>query len=251
MKLLAAGCSFVYGNELADFNENGRPSRHTFPALLAQDLNLRYQCVAIPGTGSDSHVRTVVENFDHDTDFVVVAWSYADRFEFHYNQVGWLPLIECQEKTRSDFNELVKHFHTVKSSEYTWLNYIKNIWFLQTWLQAKKVNYVFCAIDPFFVKDICQNQMYKKLYEELDWSHWYFWKLAHWYPSIATMSQQPETENEYLKQLHGHVGFTRWVSAKSKTDPRFISGPGGHPLEHAHYATFLEIKQQLGIQLTP
>lgn len=225
MKLVAAGCSLVYGNELADYVLSQKHSQHTWSALLAQHLGLEYHCVAIPGTGSDSHVRTVLANVDSHTQFVAVGWSFAPRFEFDLETNGWVPMIEMQQSSASAANLLFKSFHSLVTPRYQWYHYVKNIVLLQTWLKAKNINYIFCAVDRDFGPEACADPTYQKLYNEIDWNHWYFWQ------------HQGQS-----------VGFLRWVGIQQENDSRFTYGPGGHPLEHAHRVTFEQIKQKISGQ---
>jgi hypothetical protein len=56
MKLTSYGDSFIFGTDLADAemipNTSGKPSQHTWPALLAQHLGYQYRCRAYPGCGN-------------------------------------------------------------------------------------------------------------------------------------------------------------------------------------------------------
>ena len=223
-KLVAAGCSFIFGNELAD-QQGTSPSVSTFPALLAKDLGLTYQCVAVPGSGSDSHVRQVIENVDQDTGLVVVAWSYAGRFEFDFDSLGWYgtrhtgPNFWASEM----LEQFRRQFYGNLTQRYQWYYYVKDIVFLQQWLTAKGIPYLFCNIDPDFSKKSIKNLTFQTLCAEIDWDKWFFWKFGK------------------------NKGFRNWVMAmKDRIDTRFeISPQDQHPLEHAHQASFDLIKEQL------
>mgnify|MGYP003351404138 CR=1 FL=1 len=54
MIIVACGDSFIWGSELADSPHGGANghSRSTFPALLAQQNNYQYLCVAYPGASN-------------------------------------------------------------------------------------------------------------------------------------------------------------------------------------------------------
>jgi hypothetical protein len=53
MKLKSFGCSFTYGSDLHDCDiPQWGASRQTWPALLAKNHNLEYECHAHPGIGN-------------------------------------------------------------------------------------------------------------------------------------------------------------------------------------------------------
>jgi hypothetical protein len=225
-KLLAAGCSFIFGNELAD-QSKAEASNSTFPALLAHDLGLNYQCVAVPGSGSDSHVRQVIEHFDQDTELVVVAWSYAGRFEFNFDEVGWQEILHVSYKPphlKKIIEPFSRQFYSQLTGHYKWYHYVKDILFLQQWLTAKGVPYLFCGMDPDFDKKAIKDSMFQTLCADINFDNWFFWKIG--------------------KQKN--FGFRKWTLEMQKTDARYAIGmQDHHPLEHAHRESFNLIKAQL------
>ena len=224
MKLLASGCSYIFGGELADQKEN-KPSNSTFTALLAKDLGLDYRCVAVPGTGSDTHVRRVIENVDQDTKLVVVAWSYAERFEFNFDKIGWTGIWSTDRRPvhiKETIYPLHRQFYGNLTASYQWYHYVKNIVFLQQWLSAKGIPYLFCGMDPDFGKKSIRDLVFQTLYADINWDNWFFWK---------TGKRNP--------------GFRQWCIDMQSIDPRFEIGPAWHPLEHAHKTSFDLIKEHL------
>ena len=237
-KLVASGCSFIFGNELAD-QKGKRPSNSTFTALLAQDLGLDYQCVAVSGSGSDSHVRRVIENVDQDTKLVVVAWSYAGRFEFDFDQLGWYSIRHCATPPSFWAKEMLEQFHHQfygnLTQRYQWYHYVKDIVFLQQWLTAKGIPYLFCGIDPDFNKKSIRDSAFRTLFADINWDHWFFWKTSK--QNLGPRFRLLNKEN---------LGFRQWAFAMQSTDPRFKIGmEADHPLEHAHQASFDLIKEHL------
>ena len=82
--LLAGGCSFTFGNELSD--DNGKnPSSKTWTALLSNELNANYFCVANGGLGNAGIARRVFEyiikNKEEDM-FVAVMWTFTSRYDW-------------------------------------------------------------------------------------------------------------------------------------------------------------------------
>ena len=217
MKLLAAGCSFVYGNELAD-QHGVEPSQQTFTALLARQLGMDYQSVAVPGTGSDSHVRCVVSACDKDVGMVVVAWSYSGRYEFYFEECGWTEINHVEgrvKQVRDAAYPLHRALFASLTDQYQWYTYVRDIVFLQNWLKSQGVPYIFCGIDPGFTAQACADPAYQALYSSIDWDPWFFWTV--------------DGKN---------VGFRNWAEIMSISDPRFeISTQDQHPLEYAHSYT--------------
>jgi hypothetical protein len=80
--LISSGCSFVWGNEMPDCTEN-RPSRYTWPSLLASDLKMGYVCVAKPGCGNSAITRRIIKAVNNTPNIgaVAVMWSWTNRFE--------------------------------------------------------------------------------------------------------------------------------------------------------------------------
>lgn len=77
MTLLAGGCSFVWGSELADHKHGGRlgHSNSTFAALLAKGS---YTCAAYPGIGNKDIADRILEYYRHG-DIVLICWSWPTR----------------------------------------------------------------------------------------------------------------------------------------------------------------------------
>jgi hypothetical protein len=85
--LIAGGDSFTYGEELLDCN--GSPSNLTWSALLAKRLGMSYCCTAKSGAANNSirrNVMNAVHKYKNTQDlFVVVMWSFPNRYEFRFN----------------------------------------------------------------------------------------------------------------------------------------------------------------------
>lgn len=86
MLLKSFGCSFIFGTDLADSTTEPlppKPSHNTWPALLAKDLGLSYQCHAHGGSGNLAIMDRVLKHIRADRpDFFVINWTYIDRFDY-------------------------------------------------------------------------------------------------------------------------------------------------------------------------
>ena len=222
MKLLAAGCSLIYGSELVDEKPHDQGySQLTYPALLAKHLNLEYQCAARPGFGNDAIARTMLDNFDETVSLVIINWSYIDRFEFHYKDIGWQNIKDGLDQGNyltDQICKLAKPFYSDLTPEYSYYRYLEDIFTCQEFLNKQQVPYIFSSTDRRFVNQeyiVNLGTAHKNLYNAIDFSPWFFWK-----------TNQTKT------------GFLEWA-----TQNNYPRGVAGHPLESAHRDTYELIKK--------
>ena len=211
LTILAGGDSFVYGSELQDCN--GRYSKKTFPALLAEDNN--YACVAWPGFANDSIARTVInycENHKQENIFVIVSWTFPGRYEFRFNYdtnqrtgnwyaiTPWTAsddnheimkdfknydtkqlyhLIQHRDQAkRTGVYEFTKTFYEhVGNSEY-WEIYssLKEIVYLQNYLKVNNIGYLFtCASTDLILNYTLESkeEFCTNLHKQIDFDKWY------------------------------------------------------------------------------
>jgi len=81
MTLKSFGCSFIWGSELPDEDPISHHSNLTWPALMAQNLALEYQCHAWPGRGNLFIAEKILKH-TQPGDRIVVNWTYIDRFDY-------------------------------------------------------------------------------------------------------------------------------------------------------------------------
>lgn len=97
MKLKSFGCSFVFGTDLHDDGSNtdhAKYSRHTWPALLAQQLGYQYFCYARPGSGNLRIAETVLTHAAlNDPALFVIGWTWIDRFDYTEQDNQWKTLM--------------------------------------------------------------------------------------------------------------------------------------------------------------
>jgi len=197
VRLIAAGCSFVWGNELSDVGEHAaQPSQQTFPALLAQQHGLEYVCVAVPGGGNDTAVRRVVETVTGKDEVVLINWTFADRHEFYFEHEGWQNIIPTK-------NTFCKEFFTGVQSEYSVYHTVKNMVFLSNYLNKKGVPYVYTFADMKLQYNTTAAEI---LAAEIDATRCFRW------------SQD--------------ANFLGWAIQQGHA-----IGPGSHPLDTAHAAS--------------
>lgn len=197
MILIAGGDSFTYGSELFDSvthrdTTNPNPayqivSQSTFPALLARDFGMHYECVAYPGFSNSAIRRTVMNSCEslQDIGLVVVTWTFPGRYEFRfdydtgerwgnwYNLNPWSIIDDVEQIKRempnSDHDpahlqhhinhllrakqtgtaDFAKTFYKHVGGAQYWGTYnsLTEIIMLQQYLQLKKIPYIFSMVD--------------------------------------------------------------------------------------------------------
>jgi hypothetical protein len=95
MILKSFGCSFIFGNDLADVivhlgEPYSPPSKSTWPALVADHHGYDYQCYARPGSGNLRILEKVLShaNSSSPDDLFVIGWSWIDRFDYTVDLTG-------------------------------------------------------------------------------------------------------------------------------------------------------------------
>lgn len=86
MRLTSFGCSFIFGNDLADHGGTGdtaSASRLTWPALVANNLGYDYVCRARGGAGNLVILNRLLMELDREPmDFCIIGWTWIERFDY-------------------------------------------------------------------------------------------------------------------------------------------------------------------------
>ena len=237
--IIAAGDSFVYGSELAS-------PANTFTALLGAD-----ECVAWPGYGNDAIARTAIERCEQGgVSGVIVSWTFPGRYEFRfaydtrqrkspwYSINAWTikqdareiekefvtkdkAILDAQLESISKAKEtgvadFAKVFYShVGSTEY-WEVYssLKEIVFLQNYLQLNQIPYLFTCADNSIIFNHTVNErdsVINSLYSQIDFDKWF------WFP-----------EGKGHNETCAPRGFYQWAR-----ENKYPVGTT-HPLEEAH-----------------
>jgi len=248
MILVATGDSFVWGNELKDCQNCGPNgySRKTYASLLAENNSMEYVCQAYPGFSNQAISRTTInscENFKEQDIFVLVSWTFAQRFEFKFSSElnhhrgiwhsisSWhvhdqsLVTKGLNSKTIKEF--AYNLFKNVSNEDYEVYTVLREILFTQYYLKSKNIPYLFtCSNNIFFQHDCIIRAMHdesiKNLWQQIDWNNWY------WFPTGINFN---ETQSPR--------GFYQWA-----TENKYTKGPNDHPLEDAHYDAAILIMEK-------
>ena len=213
MKLKSFGCSFIFGNELAD---DGRelpcptPSNFTWPAHLAHYLEYEYECHARPGSGNLQIAERVLSHaVDTNPAFFVVGWTWIDRFDYTNSIISNNPSQSKWNNWRTimpgDTTDLAtiyyKELHTEYRDKLTTLMSMRLV--IDT-LKQKNIPFLMTHMD-----DLTFDQQ---------WNHT---------PAVIELQ---EYVRPYMTKFEGK-NFLEW-----SRNGDYPIGSGNHPLEAAHQA---------------
>jgi len=208
MNLKSFGDSFIFGTDLLDADDKNRiASQKTWPALLAQYLDLDYKCIAKGGSGNLQILERVLTSttVSNKSDLFVIGWTWIDRFDY---------CIDAVVDPKED------HWRTIRPAEVDPVAryYYRN---LQSELQDKFTSlvYIKSAIDTLNQKDIPFIMTYlDDLIFDQQW---------HITPAIK---QLQEYILPYMTTFEG-LTFLEWSRKNG-----YPESPTWHPLEAAHRA---------------
>jgi hypothetical protein len=152
MNLTSYGCSFIFGTDMQDAemipNTTGKPSQRTWPSLLAQHLDLDYQCRAYPGCGNLLIAERILLDLDklsRNTELVVIGWTWIDRFDYNNpdNKDNWNTVRPSEEDARAKF--YFRDLHSEYRDKLSSLIVIKMI--IDT-LKQKNIPFLMTYMDP-------------------------------------------------------------------------------------------------------
>ena len=153
MKLKSFGCSFTYGTDLADCTDQCH-SRLTWPALIAQKLDLAYECHAWPGIGNLQIMNRVLQQIsDPEPSVFVINWTWLDRFDYMH------PVYESFLTLRPDgdlaeHKLYYKHFYNQYHTVLTNAAWIMAVILL---LQERNIQFSMTCMDTILMEIINPN----------------------------------------------------------------------------------------------
>lgn len=211
MILKSFGCSFVYGSELHDDGWGtayATPSKHTWPALLARDRQLQYQCFAQPGSGNVRIAEQVLNQIATGEPAVyIIGWTWTERFDFVKREPDkWRTI------TAWDQDELAQVYYRDLHSQY--LDKLQSLTHMNLVLQQLQAHD--CRFFMTYMDDLIFETEF------------------HCSPAMQLLQQQLSCH------CHSFEGknFLDW----SKAHGFPIGTRGHHPLESAHKAAFDYVK---------
>ena len=146
MKLKSFGCSHIWGSDLRDCPETPniyQYSRLTWPALVAQHLNLEYECYAHAGVGNLYIAEHVLAEAEKEPALFVINWTYIDRFDYINPATNSWSTVRPGNTDR-DSDLYYRSFHSEYRDKLTSLMQIKLC--IDT-LERKRIPFIMCNID--------------------------------------------------------------------------------------------------------
>jgi hypothetical protein len=213
MKLKSFGCSFTYGNDLSDCDiPDWGASQLTWPALLAKQHDLDYECYAYPGIGNLQIMNEVLTQLSFvDPSIYVINWTWLDRFDF--------------------LDPLHEHWHTLRPSGTTQEH--------QLYYQHFYNQYHTMLTNACYIKttaDILKSQGIKFIMTVMDTTL---------FDEVDPGWQDPRSISLLQKEIRPYIvwfenqTFLNWTKQKG-----FPISETLHPLEPAHRAAFKLINAQ-------
>jgi len=205
------GCSFIYGIDLFDsvqflsFLKTNIcvHSLLTWPALIAEQLSLEYECHATPGQGNFKIYCDILANsYPDDQSIYLINWTWIDRFDYVNSIEQWETLRPAEDSALEKF--YYRNLHSQLQDMISNASYIVSA---AEHLNSLNCSYIMTYMDYNLLTPINPN----------------------WHdPRYLEVLQQKL--KKYLVNFDG-VNFLDW-SKKNK----FTISDSWHPLEEAHQA---------------
>lgn len=153
-RLITHGCSFTYGQELAD------PKTCSWPALLANKLNLELVNLAQPAYANDLILQDIVSEsinpkvgtpgermaWDYH-DLVIIGWSSHLRLGF-IDEAGWYSIRPSAPDNRGYRQDINKLLMTTLDTEWLYDRWLQQVILAQEYLRNRYAHYLmFSAFD--------------------------------------------------------------------------------------------------------
>jgi len=228
MRIYACGCSFTYGDELAD------PATQAWPAVLADMLQASITNEAVGGGTNARTVYHTIKNIGNDYDLYLIAWTSYARFTFYKSddnqEINFTPQLDSASNLSKEFatisyknwgSDLYKYWYNELYSFKLWLQQIIQ---LQSTLKSK----------PYLMINTLDNRLSKWLVDEN-----LFIESVKYLINFDVMNDQQIfdecKEIQYYISLVDTNKFYQWpnfyIAQLCKT---FKCGPRGHILEEGH-----------------
>jgi hypothetical protein len=204
MKIKSFGCSFMFGNDLPDVDDqikNPPPSNLTWPALIAKGLEVKYECHAVGGSGNLQILEKVLSQAAvEDNSFFIIGWTWIDRFDYFDSEKAlWNTVLP------GNSDKLSKNFYSNFHSEYH--DKLLSLIYIQTaleTLQRRNIPFLMTYLDDL----ILDNR---------------------WHSTLAVRHLQLNIQKHFTT-FEG-MNFLQWSRKNNYAESKLW-----HPLEDAHRA---------------
>jgi len=206
-KIISFGDSFTYGTDLSDSDQE-KYSTRTWPALVAQALDLEYECHAVGGVGNRFISDQTIAYSNH-TSLSIVNWTWIDRFDYiEFDDEGVNHIRTLRPSDTSPAAEFYyKNLHDQQTDKFQTLSLA---WSTINWLRHQKIPYVMTILDQLLLEDewgVAKDTRYKR-------------------PAISNLQ---ECVSRDLSWFPENQTFLEW-----SRDNNYPESDTWHPLEQAH-----------------
>lgn len=180
---------------------------NVWPSLIAQRLNMEYECCATPGGGNLQIMESILQRvFDPTPTIYVINWTWIDRFDYIYSENGidyWKTLRPSLDNRHAEY--YFRHLHSQYRDILTNLVYIKTA---LGYLLSNHHRFIMTSMDRLLhetIKVDCHD--------------------------AQAVTRIQNSVLPYLDYFPGEKNFLDWSK-----DNDFPISPTWHPLEKAHTA---------------
>ena len=175
MKIVTAGDSFTYGEELADLQT-------AWPHLLGKKIGAEVVNLGRPACSNDKIFRLVFEHLiDYNsskTDLVIIGWTSPGRMEFA-DDIGYYdvwPGYGGNLFTRDGCHwrqELVNYISQYHNSKYLHKKFLQQVIMMQNFLTARGIRYVMLNTlqNEYYKQQPIDNPDRSDYFKEIDQTH--------------------------------------------------------------------------------
>ena len=218
--IVSAGCSFIHGSELGD---EVPFSRHTYPALIANEYKTSYECLAYPSASNQGIAKKVLSHKPKPDTLYIIQWTYPSRFGVSLN-------FTIQDKNKNKTN---------------WFDLAPNSWDYNPKAFHEYTEYTQQLID-LGIPDLSEQ------YYKFTGNHEQFmFQTLLCIKAVSSHLQQQNAKGIFftattdlvaIPEVNGfnNRGFVDWCDAQG-----FEVGPYKHPLHEAHRYAAINVMENL------
>ena len=214
-RLIAYGSSPIDGTELPGKNKN-----LAFSAVLAQSLNLAYECRAKPVTSNSKITRKILSSKYQSNDMVLVLWTAPNRYEYK-TENGWVGFTALSKATSGLIREWLDGPGQLEYTE-IYIS-LKEIIIAQEFLKKKNIPYIFSIDNDSIHTSYLYNNpddYIESLKSQIDWDKFYFFE-GHGFINWAKNKNYPFTNTHAGVEAHQAAAdyiLTNWREAFISTN---------------------------------
>jgi lysophospholipase L1-like esterase len=213
MKLLTAGDSFTYGEELANLNL-------AWPHLLGEKLGYIVDNQGKPSSSNTTIIRQALTNYQN-SDLIVVAWSHYARIEIA-DQNGvyeiWPGSNESVYNLFPYRKEIVRYITNYFDDRYFYQQYLINVLLVQNFLKQQNKKYIMVNAFGNNWEEFKSVDIIKELADQIDVNYFLGWpndQMVEWTYGCAKGPYGHFLEQGHQRvadKIYEHIRNLGWVS---------------------------------------